>query len=82
MKLARTILYNHQRRKHPRDSNDSPVEGIHDMSDGVINKTALMDHEEDVPDPADEDPENVPDSNSTGDSKVTPAWRLMVTKSG
>ena len=65
-KLARKILYSHQRRRHPRDPNNNPEEGIYDVSDGVVKKKVPMDH---VEDHANDDPENVPDTNSTGDSE-------------
>jgi hypothetical protein len=81
-KLASKILYNHQCRKHRRDSNNNPEEGICDVSDEVIKKKELLDHEEDVPDPADDDPENVPDKMIWGTVRMTPAWRITVMRSG
>ena len=63
------ILYNHRRMNHPRDSNNNPEKGVHDVSDGLVKKKALMDQEVDVPDPTDYDHGNVPDTNSTEDSK-------------
>ena len=63
--LAREILYSHQRRRHPRDPNNKSEEGIHDVSDRVIKKKALLNH---VETHADDDLEIIPDTNSTGDS--------------
>ena len=64
--LAREILYNHQRKRHPRDPNNNLEEGTHDTSNKMIKKMMPIDHKED---PADDDLKNVPDTNSTGDSE-------------
>jgi hypothetical protein len=64
-RLAKMILYNHLRMKHPRDLNNNPEEGVHDMSDEVVKKKVLMEHKVDLPDPADDDHGNVLDKNST-----------------
>ena len=43
---------------------------MHEVSNRMIRKKAQMDHEEYVPDPAEDDHENVSDTNSTEDYEL------------
>lgn len=68
-KISKKRLYNHRRRKHPRDSNTNPKEDMHDLPDGVTRKKAQRDHKEKVPDPPDGDDANVLDTACVEDSE-------------
>ena len=56
-----------RRKNHPRDSNNNHTEFV---SGGMIVESVQINHEENMPDPADDDDcENVPDTNSADDSE-------------
>ena len=56
-----------RRKNHPRDSNNNHTEFV---SGGMIGESVQINHEENMPDPADDDDcENVPDTNSADDSE-------------
>ena len=61
-KMAKKRLYNHQRRNHPRDSNNNPKEDKHDVPDWVTKEEAQRNHGKKVPCP------HVPDTASMEDS--------------
>ena len=55
-------LYSHRRKKYPQDRNDNPKEDMHELFDRVI----WPNH---VPDPAADDYNTVPDTDSTENSE-------------
>ena len=65
MELARKIVYNHQRRRYPRDPDQHLEQGAHDASKEMIEMTLIIDKKEE---PADDELKNVQETNSKGDS--------------
>ena len=64
MKLAKQIIQNHQRRRHPSDHDGRLVEETQDEYDEIIGIMMTIDNREE---PDDDEPKNVQETNAEGD---------------
>ena len=65
IELARTVLYNHQRRRHLKDPDKHLEEGTYNASKEMSERMLVIDNEEE---PADDDPKSVQETKSKGES--------------